>query len=169
MNPRTPQVLQPLDEMGGSTVPDDSVQQRIQRLVVSDQQQCMDRVAQVDARLEQLRQAIRQDAFEIALTAQRVIQDVHGQGQGIEQVRHTLSNIEMEKVETLDARFQKYDEFAQTVLDKTDRNAHEECSSIAKIIDEQADIRKIVENRHIQKGHLKQLLGVKQEWLCSWK
>ena len=50
-----------------------------------------------------------------------------------------------EKVETLDARFQKYDEFVQIVLDKTDRNAHEVCSSVSKITDEQADIRKLVE------------------------
>ena len=142
MHPRAPQVLQPLDEMGENTVPDDSVQQRMQRLVVS-QQQCMDRVAQVDTRLEQFQQAIRQDAFEIALTVQRVIQDAHGQGRGMEQVRHTLFNIVQEKVETLEARFYKYDEFVQTVLDKTDRNAHEVCSSVAKIIDEQADIRKL--------------------------
>ena len=66
MNPRTPQVLQPLDEMGE----DDSVQQRMQRLVTS-QQQCMERIAQVDTRLEQFGHGIRQDAFEIAaLTVQ---------------------------------------------------------------------------------------------------
>ena len=57
----------------------------MQRLAVS-QQQCVDRVAQVDTRLEQFRQAIRQDAFEIALTVQRVMQDVHGQGRGMEQM-----------------------------------------------------------------------------------
>ena len=130
--------------MGENTLPDDSVQQRMQRLVVS-QQQCMNRVAQVDTRLEQFRQAIRQDAFEIALTVQRVIQDVHGQGRGMEQVTYTLFNIVQEKVETLEARFYKYDDFVLTVLDKTDRNAHEVCSSVAKIIDEQADIRKLVE------------------------
>ena len=130
--------------MGGSTVTDDSVQQRMQTLVVS-QQQCMERIAQIDTRLEQFRHWIRQDACEIALTVQRVIQDVQGQGQGVEQVRHTLFNIVAEKVETLDARFLKYDEFVQTVLDKTDRNTHEMCTSIGKIIDEQGDIRKNVE------------------------
>ena len=60
-------------------------------------------------------------------------------------MRRTLFNIVQEKVENLEARFQKYDEFVQTVLDKTDRNAHNVCSSVAKIIDKQADIRKLVE------------------------
>ena len=132
------------------TVPDDSIQQRMQRLVVS-QQQCVDRIAQVDTGLEQFRQAIRQDAFEIALTVQRVIQNLHGQGRGMEQIRHTLFNIVQEKVKTLDARFQKYDEFVQTVLEKTDKNTREVCSSVSRIIDGQADVRKLVEElaRHM--------------------
>ena len=83
MNPRPPQVLQPLNEVGGSDTPEDSTQQKIQRLAVS-QQQRMDRIAQVDTRLEQFRHGIRQDAFEIALTVQRVIEDVQGQGRGME-------------------------------------------------------------------------------------
>ena len=102
MNVRAPQVLQPLDETGGSTMTDDPIQQRVQRLVVS-QQQCMDRVAQVDTRLEQFRHGIRQDALHIALTPQRVMQDVQGQGQGVEQIRHNLFDIVMEKLETLDS------------------------------------------------------------------
>ena len=158
-------------------MPDNSIQQGMQRLYAS-QQQCVDRVAQVDNRLEQFRQAIRQDAFEIALTVQRVRQDLHGQGQGMEQIRHTLFNIVQEKVETLDARFQKYDEFVQTVLEKTDKNTHEVCSSVSKIIDEQADIRRLVEelarrmdnkNKRTQKELQKLLHGKNQEWLCSWK
>ena len=110
---------------------------------MASQQQCMDRIAQVDTRLEQFRHGIRQDAFEIALTVQRVIQDVQGQGQGME-LRHTLFKAVTEKVETLDARFQKFDEFVQTVLDKTDRNTDEVCTSIGRIIEEQGDIRRMV-------------------------
>ena len=44
----------------------------------------------------------------------------------MEKVRHMLFNIVQEKA--LEARFYKYDEFVQTVLDKTDKNAHEVCS-----------------------------------------
>ena len=63
----------------------------------------------------------------------------------MEQIRHTLFNIVQEKVETLDSRFQKYDEFVQTVMEKTDRNTHEVFSTVSKIIDEQADVRRFVE------------------------
>ena len=63
----------------------------------------------------------------------------------MEQIRQTLFDIVQEKVETLDSRFQKYDEFVQTVLDKTDNNAHEVCSSVSKVIDEQRHIRRLVE------------------------
>ena len=105
----------------------------------------MDRVAQVDNWLEHFRQAIRQDAFESALTAQGVRQDLHGQGQGVEQIRHTLFKIVQKTIETLEGRFQKFDEFVQSVMSTTDKNTHEVCSSVFKIIDEQADIRRVVE------------------------
>ena len=60
--------------------PDAVMQQAVQRLCAS-YQQCVTRVAQVDDRLEQFRQAICQDALEIALTVQRVRQDLQNQGQ----------------------------------------------------------------------------------------
>ena len=141
MNPRPPQALQPQDE---TTVSNASMQQGMQRLYAS-YQQCVTRVAQVDDRLEQFRQAIRQDALEIALTVQRVRQDLQNQGQGMEQIRHTLYDLVQEKVDTLESRFQKFDEFTHSVMGTVDKNAHELCSTVAKIIDEQADIRRIVE------------------------
>ena len=170
MNPRTPQVLHPLDEMGENTLPDDPMQQRMQRMVVS-QQQCMDRVAQVDTRLEQFRQAIRQDAFEIALTVQRVMQDVHGQGRGMEQDRHTLFNIVQEKVETLEARFYKYDEFVQTALDKSLIRMLMKCAlllprsltskqTFENLLKNLRDSWTALESRHTQKELQKLLLRV---------
>ena len=64
----------------------------------------------------------------------------------MEQARHTLFDIAMEKIESLDACFHKYDEFVQQVRTKTDKNAHEVCTAIGRIINEQEDIRKIVED-----------------------
>ena len=159
VNPRTPHVLQPLNETTETTVSGNSIQQGMQRLYVL-QQQCVDQVGQVDNRLEQFRQAIRQDAFELALTAQRVRQDLQGQGQGVEQIRHTLYDIVQDKVETLESRFQKFDEFAQSVMSTTDKSTHEVCSSVAKIMDEQAEIRRLVEELarrmdHAQEGTAK--------------
>ena len=69
------------------------------------------RVAQVDDRLEQFRAAIRQDALEMALTVQRVSQELQHQGQGIEQISHTLYDMVQAKVDHLEDRFQKFTEF----------------------------------------------------------
>ena len=123
---------------------DDPTQQRLQRLTAS-QHQCMDQVTHLDTRLEQFRHEIRQAVVDTALTLQGVMQDVQGQGQGMEQIRHTLFNIAMEKLESLDARFQKYDEFMQQVLAKTDKQGHEVCTAVERVINEQGDIRNIVE------------------------
>ena len=73
------------------------------------------------------------------------MQDVQGQGQGVEQVRHSLFNIPMEKLGTLDARFQKYDEFIQQALAKTDKQGHEVRTAVERVINEQRDIRKAIE------------------------
>ena len=66
-----------------------------------------------------------QSMVDSAWTFQGVMQEAHGQGQVMERIRHTLFNIEMEKLDGLDARFQKYDEIMQRVLAKTDRQGHE--------------------------------------------
>ena len=73
------------------------------------------------------------------------MQEVQGQGQGMERTRHTLFNIAMEKLYGLDARFQKYGEFMQQVLAKTDRQGHEVCTLIERVINEKGDIRSTVE------------------------
>ena len=119
------------------------MQQGTQRLLAS-YHQCVTRVAQVDDRLEQFRQAICQDALEMALTVQRVRQDLQNQGQGMEQIRHTLYDLVQEKVDTLERRFQKFDEFTN-FMGTVDRNQHEHFSTVGKIIDEQADIRRLAE------------------------
>ena len=100
-----------------------------------------------------IRQAIRQDAFEMALTVQRVSQNLHSRGQGVEQIKHTLYDIVQEKVDILQSRSQKLDEFTHSVMSTLDKNAHELCSTVAKIIDEQADIRKLVEELARRKDH----------------
>ena len=144
INVRAPRILQPLDETGRTTQSDDPTHQRLQRLTVS-QQQCLDRVTQVDARLEQFRCEIRQDVLDTALTLQRVMKDAQGQGQGVEQIRHNLFNVAMEKLGTLGARFQKYDEFMQQVLAKTDKQGHEVCTAVERVINEQGDFHRTVE------------------------
>ena len=95
VNVRPQQTLQQHDELGRSHATEDLVRHRLQRLAVS-QQQCLDRTAHLEARLDQFRHAIRQDALDIATVLQGVVHDVQGQGQGMEQVRHALFDVAME-------------------------------------------------------------------------
>ena len=119
---------------------DEAIQQGIQRLYAS-YHQCVTQVAQVDDRFEQFRAAIRQDALELALKVQRISQDLQHQGRGIEQIRHTLYDMVQDKVDNLEDRFRKFTEFTHEITATVDRNEHEKCSSIVKIIHEQEDIR----------------------------
>ena len=153
-NPRPPQVLRPLDE---GNVSDATIQQRIQRLHTS-YHQCVTRVDQVGDRLEQFRAAIRQDALELALTVQRMSQDLQNQGQSVEQIRNTLYNTVRDKVDNLDNRFQRFTEFTHSISATIDKNEHEICSSIGKINDEQADVRRLVEERARCLDHTQEML-----------
>ena len=58
-----------------ATFPPEMIQQAMHRLFVA-YNQCVNRVAQTDDRLEQFRSAIRRDALDIALTVQKTGQDV---------------------------------------------------------------------------------------------
>ena len=126
-------------------ISDHAIQQGIQRLYAS-YHQCVDRVAQADDRFDQFRAAIRQDALELALKAQRISQDLQHQGQGLELIRHTLFDLVQDKVDNLEDRFRKFAEYTHEITATIDKNDHEKCSSIGKIIHEQEDVRRLVES-----------------------
>ena len=123
----------------------------------------MTRVAQVDDRLEQFRAAIRQDALELALTVQRVSQDSQRQGQGIEQIRHILFDLVQDKVDNLESRFQEFSEVTPAITGTIDRNEHEKCSLIGKIINEQEDVRRLVEEFARRLDHTQESIGETQD------
>ena len=101
-----PRVLQPQHEANLPIIHEDPTQQRLQRTAAS-QQQCTKHVTGVETKVEQLRHDFCQAMVESALALQTVVQQVRGQGQGIEQIHHTLYNVAMDKLDGLDARFQK--------------------------------------------------------------
>ena len=123
---------------------DEAIQQGIQRLYAS-YNQCVARVTQADDRFELYRAAIRRDALELALKVQRVSQELQHQGQGLERSRHTLFDVVQDKVDNLEERFRMFTEHLQGITATVDRNEHAKCSSIAQIINEQEDIRRLVE------------------------
>ena len=82
--------------------------------------------------------------IESALTVQRVMQEARGQGQRLDRLSHVVYNVVMDKLEGVGFRFQRYDEIMNKVLMETDRR-QQMCTSIGQFINEQNDIRKVVE------------------------
>ena len=127
-----------------ATFPPEMIQQAMHRLFVA-YNQCVTRVAQTDDRLEQFRSTIRRDALDLALTVQRTGQDVQHQQQAIEQIRETLFEDVQERVKSLEERLRSVMDHEVHVNQTIDRNTCSQCALISALIDEQADIRKIVE------------------------
>ena len=84
-------------------IPPEMMQQAMQRLFVA-YNQCVNRVAQTDDRMEQFRTNLRRDALELALNAQRTEQDVQHQHQTIAHIKATLFDDVQERVKSLEER-----------------------------------------------------------------
>ena len=85
--------------------------------------QCVARVTHTDDRLEQFRDAIRRDALELALTVQRTSQDLHQQGQSVEQIKRTLFDVVQAKVDHFEEKFRMFgdhlDGMTRTIVSMT--------------------------------------------------
>ena len=119
-------------------------QQATQRLVVA-YSQCVSRINHVENRLDQFRHAIQKDALDLAIV-------VHGHDQKVN--GHCLELRQLpESVEEAQARITGIDQLAQKMLQHEhhvnqtiDRNTHSQTASISAIIEEQEDLRKLVED-----------------------
>ena len=127
------------------TIPPETMQQAIQRLFVA-YNQCVHRVAQTDDRMERFRSNLRRDALELALNVQRVEQDVQYQYQATARIKETLFDDVQERVKSLEERLRHVMDHEVHVNQTIDRNTHSQSASISAIMDEQRDIRKLVED-----------------------
>ena len=127
-----------------TTFPPEVMQQALQCLFVA-YNQCVPRVAQTDDRMEQFRTNLRRDALDLALNVQRTGQDVQHQQQAIEHIRETLFEDVQERVKSLEERLRSVMDHEMHVNQTIDRNTHTQCASMSALIDEQGDIRKLVE------------------------
>ena len=98
---KSTRVLQPQEDVQMPEAHEGTLQQRLQRLTVS-QRRSVEDSNQVNYRVDQLRHDFRETMVESALTIQSVMQEIRGQGQGIERIRHVLVNIAMDKLEGID-------------------------------------------------------------------
>ena len=125
--------------------PPEMIQQAMQRLFVA-YNQCVNRVAQTDDRMEQFRTHLRRDALELALNVKRAEQDVQHLYQGNAHIKKTLFDDVQERVKGLEERLRHVMDHEMHVNQTIDRNTHSQSASISVIIDEQSDVRRLVED-----------------------
>ena len=111
--------------------PPEMMQQAMQRLFVA-YNQCVNRVARTDDRMEQFRTNLRRDA----LNWQRTEQDVQHQYQAIAHIKETLFDDVQERVKSLEERLRHVMDHEMHVNQTIDRNTHSQSASISAITEE---------------------------------
>ena len=81
-----------------------------------------------------------------ALSFQRLVQEMNNRGQRFEQLRNLVHTEVMDELESFQLRFSQTGELMTKVTMETDRRSHQMSNSVGQIIDEQQDIRKVVED-----------------------
>ena len=118
-------------------------QHSVNRLFGADNQ-CVSRANHLENRFEQFRHAIQKDATDLAMV-------VHGHDQKVtvhcQEIRQLFEAVEeaQAKINGLDALSRKMLEHDHHVNQTIDRNTHSQTASIKGIIDEQEDLRRLVE------------------------
>ena len=140
--PPPPPPTQETEEI--ATFPSEMVQQAMQRLFAA-YNQCVNRVAQTDDHLEQIRVIIRCEALELASKAQKTSEEAQLQKHDIKHIHETLFDDVQVRVKGLEERLRSVMDHHNHVAKTIDKNTHSQCASITALISEQADIRKLVE------------------------
>ena len=149
-----------------SEFPPEMMQQAMQRLFTA-YNQCVNRVAQTDDRMEQFRTNLRRDALELALNVKRTEQDVQHLYQSNAHIKRTLFDEVQERVKGLEERLHQMVDHEVQVNQTMDRNTHSQCASINAIIAEQSDLRKLVEDLASQLDRSQAASGATQSELST--
>ena len=104
----------------------------------------MSRTNHVENRLEQFRHVIQRDATDLALVVHSHDQRVNGHCQEIRQLTESVEEAKA-RITGLDTLSQKMLQHEHHVNQTIDRNTHSQTASICAIIEEQKDLRKLVE------------------------
>ena len=121
-----------LTPQGTDRTPENSpevLQQAMQRLLAA-YNQCTHRVAQTDDRMEQFRSNLRRDALELAMSVQRIEQDLQYQFQATARLKESLHDDVQERVKGLEEKVRFMIDHEAHVNQTIDRNAHSQCASI---------------------------------------
>ena len=129
----------PVSESSSVTVDQSSINR-----LYSAYTQCVSRTHHLEHRFDQFRHDIQKDAIELAFV-------VHGHEKGVtehcRELRQLSDDIEdvQAKIASLDAFTKKMHEHEHHVNQTIDQNTHSQTASICGIINEQDDLRKLVE------------------------
>ena len=141
---QSPMPRPPLPSQTSETSRTEPDQQAMNRLFTA-YNQCVGRTGQLENRFDQFRFAVHRDATELALV-------VHGHDQRITDHHQEIRRLS-DSVEEARARIDGLDTFSKKVIDHDhhveqtiDRNTHSETASINRIINEQQDLRRLVED-----------------------
>ena len=119
-------------------------QQAMNRLYTT-YNQCVSRTNHVESRFDQFRHAIQRDATDLALVVHDHEQRISGNCREIRQLTESLEEAQT-RIAGLDALSKTILEHDHHVNQTIDRNTHSHAASIEGIIDEQRDLRKMVED-----------------------
>ena len=75
------------------------------------------------------------------------MQEARGHGKRLDRLSHVVCHVVMDKLDginSIDFRF-RADELMRKAVMETDRRSQDMCTSTGRVIDEQSDIRKVVE------------------------
>ena len=106
--------------------------------------QCVSRTNQLENRFDQFRHAIQRDAIDLAIVVHGHDQRVTGHCQEIRQLSEAVEEAQA-RITGLDTLSKKMLEHDHHVNQTIDRNTHSQTASINGIIDEQQDLRRLVE------------------------
>ena len=106
------------------------------------------RTNHVEERLEQFRKRVQRDATDLALVAHSHDQSVNEHGREIRQLTESVEDMQA-RITGLDTLSQKMLQHEHHVNQTIDRNTHSQTASICAIIEEQKDLRKLVEE-HVE-------------------
>ena len=118
-------------------------QQSMNRLFVA-YNQCVSRTNHLENRFDQFRHAIQRDATDLAIVVHGHDQRVTGRCQELRQLSESVEEAQA-RITGLDTLSKKMLEHAHHVNQTIDRNTHSQTASINGIIDEQQDLRRLVE------------------------
>ena len=99
------------------------MRQAMQRLFVA-YNQCIQRVAQTDDRMEQFRSNLRRDALELTMNAKRIEQDLQYQFQATARMKQSLHDDVLARVKSLEEKLRFIVDHEAHVNQTIDRNTH---------------------------------------------